>query len=101
LCRALMLAVLAALTGFCLSGDLFNMVVFFVLMGVAAYGLTAFEIGQRGPIQGAINFAVTNSVAGFAALMGVGLLYGRTGALNLAQIGLAVGHRSDALVAVA
>ena len=99
--HALMLVFLAAMVGFCLSGDLFNMLVFFELMSVAAYALAAYKIEERGPLQGAINFAVSNSVGAIAIFVGIALLYGRTGALNLAQIGEALGHRQpDALVAV-
>lgn len=99
--HALMLVFMAAMVGFCLSGDLFNMLVFFELMSVAAYALAAFKIEERGPLQGAINFAVSNSVGAIAIFIGVALLYGRTGALNLAQIGEALSHRPpDALVAV-
>ncbi|HET6868285.1 MAG TPA: proton-conducting transporter membrane subunit, partial [Solirubrobacteraceae bacterium] len=100
--HALMLVFLAAMVGFCLTGDLFNLVVFFELMGAVAYALTAYQIEERGPIQGAINFAITNSVGAYAMFIGAGLLYARTGALNLAQIGAALdGHRPDALVVVA
>jgi multicomponent Na+:H+ antiporter subunit D len=99
---ALVMVFQAGMVGFALTGDLFNMFVFFELMGVAAYALTAVKIEERAPIQGAINFAVTNSVAGFALLVGIGLLYGRTGALNLAQIGRSLDHHpADALAAVA
>jgi multicomponent Na+:H+ antiporter subunit D len=99
--HALMLVFCAAMVGFCLSGDLFNMLVFFELMSVAAYALAAYKIEERGPLQGAINFAVSNSVGAIAIFIGVALLYGRTGALNLAQIGEALSHRQpDALVAV-
>ena len=38
-------------------------------------------------MQGALNFAITNSVGAYLSLSGIGLLYGRTGALNMAQIG--------------
>ncbi len=100
--HALMLMFLAAMVAFCLTGDLFNMVVFFELIGAAGYALTAYQIEERGPIQGAINFAITNSVAAYAIFIGVGLLYARTGALNMSQIGAALdGHRPDALVIVA
>ncbi len=100
--QPLMLVFLAAMAGFCLSGDLFNMFVFFELMGVAAYALTGYRVEEAGPLQGAINFAVTNSTAGFGILIGIALVYGRTGALNLAQIGQALsGPRPDALVVVA
>jgi multicomponent Na+:H+ antiporter subunit D len=100
--HALMLVFLGAMAGFSLSGDLFNMFVFFELMSVAAYALTAFRVEQRGPLQGGLNFAVVNSIAGFLVLIGTGLLYGRTGALNLAQIGDALaGRGADGLVVVA
>jgi multicomponent Na+:H+ antiporter subunit D len=100
--HALMLVFLAAMAGFSLSGDLFNMFVYFELMSVAAYALTAFRIEQRGPLQGGLNFAVVNSIGGFLVLIGTGLLYGRTGALNLAQIGETLsGRGADGLVIVA
>src|SRR5436305_10149349 len=100
--HALMMVFLAAMVAFCLTGDLFNLFVFFELMGAAAYALTAYRIEERGPIQGAINFAISNSVAAYAIFIGIGLLYARTGALNMAQIGAALdGHHADALVIVA
>ena len=78
------------MVGFCLTGDLFNLFVWFELMSVAAYALTAYRLEERGAVQGALNFAITNSVGAFMLLSGIGLLYGRTGALNLAQIGQAL-----------
>lgn len=100
--HVLMLLFGAAMVGFCLTGDLFNLIVFFELMGAVAYALTAYRVEERAPIQGAINFAITNSIAGYAMFIGVALLYARTGALNMAQIGVALeGHRPDALVIVA
>ncbi len=100
--HALMLLFMAGMVGFCLTGDLFNLVVFFELMSTVAYALTAYRIEERAPIQGAINFAITNSIGGYAMFIAVGLLYGRTGALNMAQIGASLaGHRPDALVIVA
>jgi multicomponent Na+:H+ antiporter subunit D len=89
--HVLVLVFLAAMCGFALSGDLFNMFVFFELMGVSAYALTAYRIEEAGPLQGALNFAITNSIGGFLVLIGIALIYGHTGALNLAQIGAALG----------
>jgi multicomponent Na+:H+ antiporter subunit D len=100
--HALMLLFAGAMAGFCLTGDLFNLVVFFELMGAVAYALTAYEVEERAPIQGAINFAITNSVAGYAMFIGVAMLYARTGALNMAQIGATLdGRPADPLVIVA
>jgi multicomponent Na+:H+ antiporter subunit D len=76
-----------AMCGFALTGDLFNMFVWFELMGVAAYALAGFKVSELGNLQGGINMAVTNTVGAYFILIGVALLYARTGALNLAQIG--------------
>ncbi|HET9110824.1 MAG TPA: proton-conducting transporter membrane subunit [Ktedonobacterales bacterium] len=100
--HVLMLVFLAAMVGFCLTGDLFNLFVFFELMGVAAYALTGYKIEESGPLQGALNFAITNSIGAFLILFGIGFLYARTGALNLAQIGRALAGRPvDGLVIAA
>jgi multicomponent Na+:H+ antiporter subunit D len=100
--HALLLVFLGALVGFALTGDLFNMFVFFELMSVSAYALTAFRIERADSLQGALTFAFTNSVGAVMILFGIGLLYGRTGALNLAQVGEALASRdSDGLVVVA
>src|SRR6185437_13963252 len=55
--HVLMLTFLAGMTGFCLAGDVFDLFVWFELMGVSAYALTAYRPEERGPIQGALNFA--------------------------------------------
>jgi multicomponent Na+:H+ antiporter subunit D len=100
--HALMLLFLAAMAGFSLTGDLFNLAVFFELMGAVAYALTAYKIEEKGPIQGGINFAISNSVGAYAIFTGIALLYARTGALNMAQIGAALDHHhADPLVLVA
>ncbi len=87
--HTLMLVFLGSMIGFCLSGDLFTLFVFFELMSVTAYGLTGYKI-EKISLEGALNFAVTNSIGAFFILMGIGLLYGKTGALNLAQLGRSV-----------
>ena len=100
--HALMLTFLAGMAGFCLTGDIFDLFVWFELMGVSAYALTAYRPEERGPIQGALNFAISNSVGAYLTLSGIALIYGRTGALNMAQISRDLaGHRPDGLAVVA
>jgi multicomponent Na+:H+ antiporter subunit D len=91
-----------AMAGFALTGDIFNMFVWFELMGVSAYALAGFMVEDLGPLQGAINFAITNTVGAYMILMGIALLYARTDALNLAQIGRTLERRpADRLVIIA
>jgi multicomponent Na+:H+ antiporter subunit D len=100
--HVLMLVFLGGMVGFALSSDLFNMFVFFELMSIAAFALTGYRVEHQSVVQGAFSFVVVNSVGAFFLLTGIALLYGRTGALNLAQIGQVLARdRPDGLVVVA
>ncbi|MFD0327882.1 complex I subunit 5 family protein [Streptacidiphilus monticola] len=99
---ALLLIFEAGMVGFALTGDLFDAFVFFELMGAVAYALTGYRIEDPRPLHGALTFGVVNSLAAYCSLLGIGLLYGRTGQLGFAQIGRALdGRKPDALVVCA
>ena len=87
--QVLMLLFLAATVGFCLTRDLFNLFVWFELMSVAAFALTAYPLGHSA-LEGAFNFTVTNTLASFLMLAGTGLLYARTGVLDFEAMGRVV-----------
>ncbi len=99
--QPLMLIFMGAMCGFSYTGDLFNLFVFFELMSVAAFALCGLKTLEPAPLQGAYNFAIVNTVGAFMIVMGIGLLYARTGALNFAQIGHSLGTHGDALVILA
>ncbi|MFF8404210.1 complex I subunit 5 family protein [Streptomyces sp. NPDC014846] len=84
---ALMLVFQGAMCGFALAGDLFNAFVFFELMSVTAYALTGYRIDEAKAVQGALTFGVVNSLGAYAMLMGIALLYARTGELGMSKIG--------------
>ena len=73
--------------------------------GVAGQGsigaLCAYKSDEVGPLQGALNFAVTNTVGAVLIVLGLALEYGRTGALNFAHIQAALSAQHDPLVVVA
>lgn len=97
--QALMLLFLAGMEGFAFSGDIFDMFVFFELMGAVAYALTGFKIEDRTSLQGALNFGIMNSLGAYLSLFGVALIYAHTGQLGLPELGRALaGHRPDAVV---
>jgi multicomponent Na+:H+ antiporter subunit D len=94
----LMMVFLAGMSGFALTADIFNLFVFFELMSTAAFALCGLNTREKAPLQGAFNFAITNTIAAFFVLTGIALLYAMTGALNMAQIGMALAGRHDPLV---
>lgn len=86
----LMLLFLAAMNGFVLAADLFNLFVFLELMGAVGYALTGIKIEDRSAIQGALNFGMIQSLSACLTLIGITVLYARAGQLGLAQLGAAV-----------
>ena len=99
--HCLLLLFLAGMEGFALTGDLFDMFVFFELMGAAAYALTGLKVEDPGSLHGGMNFGIINSLGAYIALMGVGLLYGETGQLGLPQLGAALAHHHRSALVVA
>ncbi|MDC0765469.1 complex I subunit 5 family protein [Streptomyces sp. HD] len=100
---ALLLLFQAGMCGFSIAGDLFNAFVWFELMSVVAYALTGTRVEEAKAVQGALTFAVVTSLGAYAMLMGVALLYARTGELAMAQIGRGLDAHGppDALVLAA
>jgi hypothetical protein len=87
--HVLMLLFLAAMEGFCFTHDLFNLFVSFEVMSVTAFALTAYR-REASSLEGALNSTVTNSIASFLMLGGIGLLYRRAGALDFAALSQSV-----------
>lgn len=99
--HALLMMFLAAMNGFVLTGDLFNLFVFFELMSASAFALCGYKIEDEAAVVGAFDFAVTNTVGAALVVLGLSLTYARTGALNMAAVSAATSGHGDALVAVA
>ena len=73
------------LNGAFLTGDLFNLFVFFEVMLVASYGLLLHGSG-RPRVQAGLHYIAVNLFASSLFLLGAAMLYGVTGTLNLADM---------------
>ena len=82
---ALFLGMLAAVNGAFLTGDLFNLYVWFELMLVTALGLVTLD-RRRAQIDGAIRYAAMSMMGATFMLVGIGLLYGEAGTLDLIDL---------------
>ncbi len=76
---------LMGLNGAFLTGDLFNLFVFFELLLAASYGLVLHGSGLA-RVKAGLHYIVVNLVASLLFLIGVSLIYGVTGTLNMADL---------------
>jgi multicomponent K+:H+ antiporter subunit D len=73
------------LNGTFLTGDLFNLFVFFEVLLAASYGLLLHGSG-RARVQSGLHYIAINLLAASLFLVGVSILYGVTGTLNMADL---------------
>ncbi|MFE1571038.1 monovalent cation/H+ antiporter subunit D [Comamonas odontotermitis] len=76
---------LMGLAGAFLTGDLFNLFVFFEIMLAASYGLLLHGSGKA-RVQHGLHYIAINLAASSLFLIGVSMLYGITGTLNMADL---------------
>jgi len=72
-----------------LTGDLFNMYVWFEVMLISSFILIAMD-GKRIQLEGTFKYVTINLISSAFFLIGVGLLYGVTGTLNMADLAVKV-----------
>lgn len=99
--HSLVLLLLAGVTGSFLTGDLFNLYVWFELMLIASFGLMIMG-GRKIQLDGAIKYGFLNFLATAFFLVALGYLYGLLGTLNMADIAvLARGAPAAPMTAIA
>ena len=76
---------LMGINGAFLTGDLFNLFVFFEVLLAASYGLALHGSGSTRVMAG-LHYIVVNLVASLLFLIGVSLIYGVAGTLNMADL---------------
>lgn len=90
-------AMLAGVCGAFLTGDIFNMYVWFEVMLISTFGLLVIG-GGKACLDGAMKYVGLNLIGTVAFIAGVGLLYGTTGSLNMADLHARLLGRADAPV---
>lgn len=81
---------LMGLNGAFLTGDLFNLFVFFEVLLAASYGLILHGSGVA-RVSAGLQYIAVNLVASILLLISIALIYGVTGTLNLADLALRAG----------
>ncbi len=88
-----LMLLMAGVSGAFLTGDIFNLYVWFEVLLISSFGLLI--LGSRPEqIDGALKYAVLNLIATTLFLISVGYLYSLFGTLNMADIALKAGDLS-------
>ncbi len=77
------------LNGAFLTGDIFNLYVWFEVVIIASFVLLTLG-GRKAQLEGAVKYMAMNILASTFFLTGIGILYGITGSLNMADLALKI-----------
>ena len=98
--HAMIQFLLVGVNGAFLTGDLFNLFVFFEILLVSSYGLLLHGRGAERARSG-LHYVVVNLVGSALFLIAVSTLYGLTGTLNMADLSDKVGRLDPAAAPLA
>lgn len=90
-------ALLMGVNGAFLTGDVFNLYVWFEVMILASFVLLTMG-GTRKQMDGAIKYVSMNLISSMIFLAGIGLLYGKAGTLNMADLAVKIGESDESLL---
>lgn len=97
--HALVQVLLAGVCGAFLTGDLFNLYVWFEVMLMSSFVLLALG-GEKKQMMGALQYVALNLISSIVFLSALGLLYGLVGSLNMADVAVRLPQaQNDGLVA--
>ena len=82
------------LNGAFLTGDIFNLYVWFEVVIIASFVLLTLG-GRKAQLEGAVKYMAMNILASTFFLTGIGILYGITGTLNMADLALKIPKVQD------
>lgn len=82
------------LNGAFLTGDIFNLYVWFEVIIISSFVLLTLG-GRKAQLEGAVKYMSMNILASTFFLTGIGILYGITGTLNMADLALKIPKVQD------
>ena len=82
---SLFLLLVGGLNGLVLTGDFFNLFVFLEIAVISAYALVGFGCQER-ELEASFKYIVLGTISSLFILFGIGILYGRFGTLNMADV---------------
>lgn len=96
-----LLILMFGVAGSFLTGDIFNLYVWFEVMLLASFVLIVLG-NSKAQLEGAVKYVILSFISSGFLLTGIGILYRLTGTLNMADLSIAISqHEHPALMTVA
>ncbi len=96
----LFLLLMLGATGMIATGDIFNLFVFMEITAISAYALTAYnKTGEAS--EAAMKYIILGGIGSSFFLVGIALIYGSLGTLNMAQIAQLAGRMNPTVAQAA
>jgi proton-translocating NADH-quinone oxidoreductase chain N len=96
---ALLTAMMGTMIGLGCTHDLFNLWIWFEAMAVTSYMLVAFYRLQRGALEAGVKYLVQSAVGSVLVLLGIAIVFGAAGTLQMDEIRAAMGTRTPMMLA--
>lgn len=93
------LILMFGVNGAFLTGDLFNLYVWFEIMLIASFVLISIG-GEKAELEGGLKYVCLNLLSSMLFLGGAGIIYGITGTLNFADIAVKLAEAEDSTLVV-
>lgn len=91
--------VIMGVNGSFLAGDIFNLYVWFEVMLMSSFILMSFG-NSRKQLEGSIKYLILNVISSFFFVAGIGLLYGKMGTLNMADLSQKIAASKESLAVI-
>lgn len=96
---ALLLLMLVGMLGMELTGDIFNMFVFFEILSISSSALTAYYI-EGESAEGGLKYMLLSAIGGLFVLIAITLLYSQYNVLNMAALADSIQYTTLDIVAL-
>ena len=90
----LYLILMVGVNGALLTGDLFNLFVWFEVMLIASFVMVTMG-GKKAELEGGLKYVCLNLFSSMLFLAGAGIIYGKTGTLNMADIAQSLNNTTE------
>lgn len=85
---------LMGVSGAFITGDIFNMYVWFEVLLISSFVLTALG-GERAQIEGAVKYVTINLISSTFFLIAIAILYSNLGTLNMADLAVEISKQGN------